>query len=747
MPLTPEEQLELQSLEQEFGGLTPDEQVELQSLEAEYAQQEPQADYGGFVGGAKALGAGALDMATFGTSDEIKAGIAAGTAGIANKLGMTDLTMGEAYQQALPQLRQEQAQMQEQQGGAYLGGQALGGIGTALAAPAGLTKGISNVASKGFLPAIGTGAGVGAVSGGVYGLGSGQGSGTERLKQGGTGAAFGAGGGVAGVAAGNVLSRVAKPLASRARKAFGKAKSIVSPEDINVPRTPQEAITARNQLATTQAIMPELPDSPIATGKVQKALKQDFGDEYETAIEAYRQGDISLSELYGKRTTSLGQGAAQFPSGKAVAEGFYDPKKAGAYDRALASVGRNISGIDNYYTTADDLLAKGREKASPIYKKAFELNQSIASPRLDRILATPAGKDAVKSVAKNYQNELRMMAKPTPELTALSKELSNMDMMLETKGGVSSGLKLEALDAVKKEIDKSWVRAKKGVTMGQASAGNSFDALDAVRRNLIEEIDNLDGSKLYEKARSEAGEYIRVNNALENGRKSLGLDSELLKKEFSALPAPEKEAFKIGLGKAVRTELSKATDNADPYKRILGSPEKRNKLAAILSPKQYKDLTEDLTAEKWLWEQSGKVIGGSPTSEKQMSRNLIGRTAGAVDNILSVPRKAMVKGIQAMTDGINDRQAQKISEILYETDPKKKVEILKSLNRAREYTKEDATLVKKAYYEIAKVFDSAKAIDKEAITKASSIATGGKLAAPKPLEIDIDVPQEVTYER
>ncbi|GAG68265.1 unnamed protein product, partial [marine sediment metagenome] len=253
------------------------------------------------------------------------------------------------------------------------------------------------------------------------------------------------------------------------------------------PKLPQAPSQSRSIIEETaqkgEIVAPSDTTSLSPYKRVAKALKQDLGDDYDTVLEAYKNGDVSLAELNQSRTRTLAQGAAQYPSGKAKAQEFFDPKIAGSYDRVLNNIKNNVTSVDSYHTTADDLLAAGRAKASPIYKEAFKKNIALQSTRLDRILRTPESLRALKTVSKNTQNEMSLMAKPTPELTALSKDLASMGKMEETKGGVASGLKLRALDAVKKEMDKSINVLDKRIKSGNATPAdqNQYSGLIATK--------------------------------------------------------------------------------------------------------------------------------------------------------------------------------------------------------------------------------------------------------------------------
>ena len=179
MPLTPDEQAELDALEAfdggSGGGLTPEELQELQSLEAleggqaptaplpvqsaslgvPASPEQPQSDEGSFL---DALGSGL----TLGNSDEIGGLIAGGGQGLANLLGIGDgQTIGEAYTERRDEKRADQAGFAERNPATSVGLEIAGGLATP-----GL--GVAGQAAKGALSlgrAVGTGAAAGAAAG------------------------------------------------------------------------------------------------------------------------------------------------------------------------------------------------------------------------------------------------------------------------------------------------------------------------------------------------------------------------------------------------------------------------------------------------------------------------------------------------------------------------------------------------------------------------------------------------------
>lgn len=506
-----------------------------------------------------------------------------------------------------------------------------------------------------------------------------------------------------GGAAGQYIPKIAgsfykggKTLAERAAQRFGGAPQ----------KTAQEIVEAQ------KAPLP-VPDVPKAYQKVGKTLKKDFGKDLDVLLDEYKKGDISLSDLYGRRTTSLAEASALFPSGRDIAEEAIEGKVSGAYDRVLSSVRKNISGVDNYYTNAEDLMNAGRAKASPLYKQAFNANKSMQSTRLDRILSTPASRAALREVAEDTQNKMQLMASPIPELTDIAKDLANVNKMEKTTGGVSSGLKLRTLDAIKKNLDGKInilmdKKKRSGISPDEAS---TLDGLMATKNALLDEIDNLDVTAkagpnslkpeggFYKQARAEAGDYLSIQSAMDNGRNALKTDPELIKNTFGSLSQSEKDAYKIGFGKAIRDELSKVREGANPFARLLKSTEQKAKAKAILSPQEYMDWEKSLRAEDDLFKFRNRVLGGSPTARREEAKELI--TSGAIDSIEGTPRRTFETAIKQIKTkylgGINDNTAAKIADILYETDPVKKLQIVKNIAGDKALTKTERQTVQRAY--------------------------------------------------
>lgn len=607
---------------------------------------------------------------TFGFGDEIQAGIAGGYGALS-----PHLTFKEGYDQALQDFRGQYDTAKAQTPWTTGAGELVGAIGTGIgAAPRALTKGLANVSAKGLLPKLAINTGIGATSGGIYGFGTGEGGLGERAVNTGDMAILGGLGGIAGAGLGVGLEKIGRPLLSTrmAKAIMGKKNQAMKTQGMTPNKVAQE-------IAERQSIAAPVIGGEAAYDKVSKALREDLGDDYETALQSFKDGDISLIDLNGSRSRTLAQGGAQFPTGKAKAQEYFDPKTEGAYDRILKNIKQNVTSVDSYHTTADDLLSAGRTKAAPLYDEAYEAVLDIDEDALS-LLTSPEVQSAIKSARKTYATELTGVAEDSIKL----------------------------IDYAKKEMDDIIGSAR------TAGAPNKARYLTGIKNDMLDLVD--DQVPVYAEARKVSGDYLSIDEAMENGRKALSEDSELVGINFKKLTDPEKAAYTVGLGKAIRDVAGDIGDGTNPYKRILGSPEKRQRISSILSPKQFKSMEAGLKAEDRLFTMRNEILGGSPTAGKQEAKNLISNTVGAIDDMSQVPRKAMTAGLRELVAGLDDKTAGKVSEILYETDPIKKLAILDKLKGAREFTPQQKTLIKETYFSAADKFD---------VMKATTVKAGG----------------------
>jgi hypothetical protein len=448
MPLTPEEQAELQQLEAEFAqpSLTPEEEQELAQLESEFAEkpieQQGYANtiFSGLNKASDVVGSpinaivkGGLQGASGGTIDEIQAagGALVGTA--ADLVYGNDPSISQNYNAALNDARLRDKISKEQNpieyGGAEVGGLIATGI---KAAGTKTAKTINDSIRSGLLPnaktIIGRGANLGtkatqagataAASGGAYGFTTGEGGFNERmdnaaefaLPSGGIGAAT-----VLAPAAVKAGVKAITPTVDEGIKEVGRLA-----QKYNIPLSIDQ-ITNSKAIKTAQKASQELPfsgqsgfrDKQVAAWN--RAVTKTLGEESDRITPEFI--DRRFSAL-GKQFNNLGAGETYSPSAltSKVNSIVQDAIDAGASKEATdgfrSFVKREINGnLNPDGTIKGETLNKIRAKANETARNSnnFDsktLYHNFESEIIDNLLPDTLAKKEFSQLKGQYKNLL-----------------------------------------------------------------------------------------------------------------------------------------------------------------------------------------------------------------------------------------------------------------------------------------------------------------------------------------------------
>lgn len=321
-----------------------------------------------------------------------------------------------------------------------------------------------------------------------------------------------------------------------------------------------------------------------------------------------------------------------------LAERVLKPRASQAGTDLLTSIRRDISPRE-FQKTFDDISTEMQEGAAPLYKEAYAANQSMSSPTINRILNTPAGKDAMAYTLERMQNRMSRMAVPDKELTEQMNELVEAGKMDRVKGGVASGLKLETLDHVKRALGQREEQLKRLVISGKATKDQVNEIRD-LRRDLTSELDRLDVTAkagpnslkpeggLFKQARAKWSDNTALQEAMESGEQFMKGDRDLVVKDFQKLPPGEQEMYFVGMAKAVQNSVEQTGTVPARLKNILNKENgTRKTLQAILPPDKFDSFLNTIAGISRKSE-TARMLGGSPTAPRQEYASDMGADLG-----------------------------------------------------------------------------------------------------------------------
>lgn len=296
-------------------------------------------------------------------------------------------------------------------------------------------------------------------------------------------------------------------------------------------------------------------------------------------------------------------------------QGVRDPKTGIVKGGQIARIEEHINKLvpENFFNQRQALA--NIDESSKLFSAAFNANQNIESQVIDRILKTPAGKEAFKNAGVTLRNLQTNVSKVDPELTQLAKEAG----LPSTGRGVGKGLKLQFLDQVKKELFDLETLAK--TTFGKPTEKSR--AITMLRRNLVKELDEVDALKggAYSKARGLAGDKIANQEALEKGaefmsKAKFGSPTEL-RLSLQEMTPEARHLFRVGAAQALKAKIGDTVSRADAVKKLLDIPALEDRiLFAFGDKKLFAQYTKFLENEKDLFRAVTDVLGNSKTAER-----------------------------------------------------------------------------------------------------------------------------------
>jgi hypothetical protein len=321
---------------------------------------------------------------------------------------------------------------------------------------------------------------------------------------------------------------------------------------------------------------------------------------------------------------------------------------------------RIIQGIDDlvpeqYHKTKAGLA--NENKAGEFYRQAYAGNKFIESSEVDRILKTPAGKQALKEAAKLMRNDMKNVSTVDPNLTAALKEAEG----LSTGAGVGRGLKLETLDYVKRALQDVEKRAQD--QFGKPTEASRI--IGNLKRKLTKALDSADETGAYSKARKLASDKFANQAALKAGREFMSNAGELghpeaLKEALADMSEAELHHFRIGVAEGIKGKLSNTVNRADGTKQIWGKDALEQKIElGFGSDKLFQKYIRLVLGEEEMFKTHVKVLGNSKTAEMQAALQDAGVDPGAIlqgaVDIKSGGAASALRGVLGMVKGAKGR--------------------------------------------------------------------------------------------
>lgn len=338
-----------------------------------------------------------------------------------------------------------------------------------------------------------------------------------------------------------------------------------------------------------------------------------------------------LADIGGDDFKGLTRAVGKLSGGKDIVVDALEKRAKGAVTRVTNQLSKDISSVDTYFGSLDD-IAKARSKiASPLYKKAFEEGQNISNDKINNLLGDERIKRAITTAKRDFG------VRPDAKINSL-----------------------ETLDGAKKALDD---------TIGEAirqGKNNKVRAFTQLKNELVTELDKSAPS--YKKARDIFSDFTSVEKAQEQGLQFNKLQPEQLKKVFNNLTVSEKDAFRIGVRENLRKAAEETGRTGSAAARVLKNENVENRLKVVMGNK-FNSFKKRMEEEIAAADTKFKVLGGSRTdinlAAEQEFLNKAGQAGAAALSGGKLPLiSAAVSSIKNRFGGISDKNAKALANIL-----------------------------------------------------------------------------------
>ncbi len=326
---------------------------------------------------------------------------------------------------------------------------------------------------------------------------------------------------------------------------------------------------------------------------------------------------MALADVGGKPVRSLaGNVYRQGGEAGAIAEGFLNKRDEGAAQRLSQDIQKYVSGGPTAFQATEALLQSRSAAARPLYSETDKL-QGIWSPRLGQFLDDP---DIKAAMARGYKIErLTSLA----ENRAFNPTMMGVDVDAEGNIKLLKTPNMRVLDMAKQGLDAQIADQRDPITGRLSSMGV---ALDKARRAYVSELDALDKSGVYKKARESWGGYSASLDALRQGRSVFANSPEENAAAVAKLSPGDREFHNMGVADVIKEKLAKTGLNSDEAKSIIKNQWMRDQLRpSFRTQAEFDGFVDSVAAESKMFKTKFDTMGGSQTAERGMEDSNAGK--------------------------------------------------------------------------------------------------------------------------
>jgi len=611
-----------------------------------------------FVTGAGQIGKGY----TFGFGDEASAAIGAVGNKLLDKTIGTDLTtgmtVGQAYDSYLSQIRGEDKLFQSEHPIASVGLQAVGGIANpinkVIKAPATLGQFIKQ----------------GALFGGAYGAGEGEGGIGERAKSAGISAGIGAGtgGAIAGIGAG-AKALLNSDLALRARDYLSRtlfSKELGEAGRVGGAQAAPPAVTP-TQAQLLKRVREIAPDKLVAAEReLQQAVTEDV--------------PLTLVEALGNAgTTRQARAVANQEPTMGMVTDFMEARQSAAPSRIEAALSKTVGGSTSP-RQGGEALRKGateigdefRQDTNKLAKQAFaEADAAVPEHTSPDVIRLLQHEDVAPSVERAKRAVALDRGVPTQDVPGNDAEVVRRTLADLTKRASDKFDQHNLESGYAQQLKRALENAAEAENPALKTARDAYAIMREMRRDAGEDaitlLKNIDEGRL-----EGAGKVL------------MSMDDKQISTLRSTFEKKGKlKEFKAGVRAYFQNVLDSNTGefsgNTDVVRKMIGDKRLVKRVEAALGEKDAAELMRNLKREQDMYRGMQALNPQSGTAGNLAEEALLAQNASWIGRALRSPKQALTGALEkALLRGADEQLLQEMAQ-MYITNPQRGLADLRAI--------------------------------------------------------------------
>lgn len=377
---------------------------------------------------------------------------------------------------------------------------------------------------------------------------------------------------------------------------------------------------------------------------------------------------MSLADISPEVSSLTGAAIRRNPTVAGQARDALQRRNLGQIDRFRSAVSDTLGPLDNVPQRADDIVARARQQAGPLYDQAYA-TPVPSTPELDSLLNTPFGRQAIGRSRTIAANERRsptelgfaedasgnVVLNPVPN-DAVARRLMARDALDEAQAAYRAGrgqagydsaagldrisqarqglreaeaaldaaptpgarasvptYTTQSLDYAKRGMDDILEESRDAIT-GRLQLGPLGNSQNEVRQGLLREIDR--SNPAYGQARSAYAGPAGEREALYLGRQALTEQPDLLSIQVGRQTPERLDMMRLGARDRLVQGASELSNSTNPY-RTINTPAMEQRLSTLYGDDAAGRLMAQRDAELRMANTSNSLIGNSLTAERQ----------------------------------------------------------------------------------------------------------------------------------